>query len=499
MLAIHRKPQLIKAKVKMKLLIACLATETNTFSPIPTGQLAFEETMISRNATEQPANLFTAPLHEWRAMAEDLGWEVIESLSAAAQPAGTTIKSAYEGFRDEILNDLDTHKPDIFLISMHGAMVADGYDDCEGDMMARARSLLGADKVIGLELDPHNHLTKMMMDNASLIISYKEYPHVDAPERARELFSLAADTAAGKINPVMRAHDCRMMTIIETMKEPAKSYVQAMKDAEGKDGILSVSLTHTFPWADVADVGARTLVIADGDAGKAAQCAQAFARKLWDIREDLRITFPDIPEALDLLEAAKEFPVTLADTGDNAGGGAPSDATFFLRQILDRGVKDIAHGIFWDPVLVAMCRDAGVGARMRVRIGGKICAESGEAIDLDVTVRAIKDDMSQKIGESDMPMGTGVWLDADGVHLVISSLRTQNFSPSVYSELGMDISKLRALVPKSTNHFYQNFERISAQVIHVRTPGTVTPDMTIIPYTKRDGNYWPKVENPFDD
>lgn len=481
----------------MKLLIACLATETNTFSPMPTGRNAFEATLVTRHATQQPGNLFTAPLHEWRRMAEEKGWEVVESLSAAAQPAGTTVRAVYEGYRDEILADIKAHKPDMLLMSMHGAMVADGYDDCEGDMMARARALMGPDKVIGLELDPHNHLTKAMLSNATLIINYKEYPHVDAPERARELFVMAADAAAGKTKPVMRAYDCRMLTLIETMKEPAKSFVQAMKDAEGKDGILSVSLTHGFPWADVADVGAKTLVIADGSAEKAANLAKEFGHKLWDIREGLRMNYPDIGQALDIVAASNHGPIALADMGDNAGGGAPADSTFFLQEILKRGMKDIAHGIFWDPVLVAMCQDAGVGARMRVRLGGKICAESGGAVDIEATVRGIREGMTQKLGDSDMPMGTGVWLDADGVHLIVSSIRTQNFSPSVYTDLGIDITAMKALIPKSTNHFYQNFERISPQVIHVRSPGTVTPDMTIIPFTKRDGNFWPKVENPF--
>lgn len=481
----------------MKLLIACLATETNTFSPIPTGRLAFEAAMVSREATRQPANLFTAPLHEWRRLAEERGWDVVESLSAAAQPAGTTVRNVYEGFRDEILNDLETHQPDIFLISMHGAMVADGYDDCEGDMMRRARAIMKPDRVIGLELDLHNHMTEAMVANATLIVNFKEYPHVDAPERARELFVMAADAAAGRTHPVMRVHDCRMLTIIETMKQPAMAFVQDMKDAEGKDGILSVSLTHGFPWADVADVGAKTLVIADGDADKAAGTARAFADKLWSIRDGLRMDYPDISQALDIVEASNLSTITLADMGDNAGGGAPADSTFFLQEILRRGMTDIAHGIFWDPVLVTMCQDAGVGARMKVRLGGKICAESGRAVDLDVTVRAIREDMTQKLGDAVMPMGTSVWLDADGVHLVVSTLRTQNFSPSVYTDLGIDITRMKALIPKSTNHFYQNFEKISPQVIHVRSPGTVTPDMTIIPFTKRDGNYWPKVEDPF--
>lgn len=481
----------------MKLLIACLATETNTFSPIPSGRLAYEAAMVSREATRKPGNLFTAPLHEWRRMGEARGWEVVESLSAVAQPAGTTVCAVYEAFRDEILQDLEAHQPDLFLISMHGAMVADGYDDCEGDMMARARAIMGPDKVIGMELDPHNHLTATMLAHATLIVSYKEYPHVDASERARELFTMAADAAAGKTRPVMRAHECRMLTIIETMKEPARSFVQAMKDAEGTMGVLSVSLTHGFPWADVADVGARTLVITDNDAEKAADQAREFAERLWNIRDGLRTVYPDIAAGLDIVEAATDGPVTLADMGDNAGGGAPADSTFFLREVLKRDMTGVALAVFWDPVLVTMCQDAGEGARMRVRVGGKICAESGQAVDLEVTVRGIREDMIQKLGATDMPMGTGVWLDADGVHLIISSVRTQCFSPSVFSDLGLDISRLRAVIPKSTNHFYENFVAVSPQVIHVGSPGTVTPDMTIIPHTKRDGNFWPKVENPF--
>ena len=481
----------------MKLMIAALATETNTFSPMPTGRLAFEAGMLTREASRKPANLFSAALHEWRQMAEERGWEVVESLTAAAQPSGITVRAVYEAFRDEILTDLETHQPDLFLISMHGAMVADGYDDCEGDMMQRARAIMGPDRVIGLELDPHNHLTRAMVDHATLIINYKEYPHVDAPDRARELFVMAADAAEGRTHPVMAMHDCRMLSIIETMKEPGQSFVQAMKDAEGKEGILSVSLTHGFPWSDVADVGAKTLVIADGDAAKAARVAKEFADRLWSIRDGLRMDYPDISSALDTVQASNQRMITLADMGDNAGGGAPADATFVLQEVLKRGLKDVALAIFWDPVLVTMCQDAGVGARMKVRLGGKVCAESGDTVDLDVIVRGIREDMTQALGETAMDMGTGVWLEAEGVHIIVSSKRTQCFSPTVFTELGLDITTLKAMIPKSTNHFYQNFARVSPQVIHVRTPGAVTPDLTIIPFTKRDGNYWPKVENPF--
>lgn len=481
----------------MKLVIACMATETNTYAPMPSGWQAWKAGQYSRQATREPANLFSSPMHEWRAMAEARGWEVIESLGAYAEPGGITPRIVYVSMRDEILADLTTHQPDIFLISMHGAMVAEGYDDCEGDMMQRARAILGPERVIGLELDPHNHLTPAMLENANLIINYKEYPHTDAPERARELFALAVDTAIGKIRPVMRAYDCRMIVMVPTLLEPAKSFVQSMKDQEGKDGVLSVSLTHSFPFGDVADMGMKTLAITDSDPDKAEAVAHAFGNRLWDLRHQLHRAFPSIEDALNAVEAASSGPVVLADMADNAGAGAPSDSTFFLRAVLERGLTDIAMGMFWDPVLVHICSDAGVGARLRVRVGGKISRESGEPVDLDVTVRAIREGMTQFLGNSEWAIGTGVWLEANGVHLVINTIRTQCFDPSLFTDLGMDIKTMRALIVKSINHFYAGFTPVATQIIQVASPGATPMDMASLPLTKRDGHYFPRVQDPF--
>lgn len=483
----------------MKLLIAGLATESNTFSPIPTGLNSFREGILSRNATQLPGNLFTAPLHEWRRMGEERGWEVIESLSAAAQPAGPTVRKVYEGFRDAILDDLRKEKPDVFLISMHGAMVADGYDDCEGDLLVRARDILGSKAVIGLEIDPHNHLTEAMLSAATLIVMYKEYPHIDSGERARELFVLAADAAEGKTRPVMRDYDCRMLVMFPTLEDgAAKDFVSEMKAAEGKDGILSLSFCHGFPYGDTARTGMRMLAITDGDADKATAVARDFANKVWEIRNEVRKPFPSIAATLDKVLASNKTRFVLADYADNAGGGAPSDSTFVLKEVLARGMKDVALGIFWDPVLVRMCQDAGVGANMRVRLGGKVCEASGDPLDLTVTVRNIQEDMSQKMGEASMSLGTGVWLETEGVHVVLSSLRTQCFHPSVFTDLGVDLTAMKAIVVKSSNHFYDGFAPIASEVIHMGTPGTLPADPAMIEYTKRDGNYWPRVENPFD-
>ncbi|MGY3438082.1 MULTISPECIES: M81 family metallopeptidase [unclassified Marinovum] len=481
----------------MKLFMASLATETNSFSPIPTGWSGFQEHLYSKSASRGEAGLYAAAVTVWRRRAEALGWEVVEGLSTYAQPAGPTVRAVYEAMRDDILDDLRAVLPvDVVLMSMHGAMIAQGYDDCEGDMMARIREIAGPEAKIGLELDPHCHLTEVMLENATAIICYKEYPHVDVGPRADELFTLCAEAAAGRITPVMADYDCRMMAMYHTPFEPVRSYVDRLSAMEGTDGVLSVSLIHGFPWGDHPRSGTRILVVTDNDADLALARAKALGGDLWEMRHSLR-TFPSMEDGLDRAGASEGAPIVLADFADNAGGGAPSDSTFVLRAALERGLKDIAIGTFWDPVLVGMCMDAGIGAEMDIRLGGKIGPMSGDPVDLRVRVRGIARDAVQHLGTAAMKMGDCVWLESAGLHVIVNTKRTQTFHPEAFETLGLKLNRMKYVVVKSSQHFYDGFAPIAAEVIHLGTPGAITPDFTIIPYTKRDANFWPKTQTPF--
>jgi microcystin degradation protein MlrC len=401
----------------MKLFIAGLTTETNSFSPMPTGRASFEEGGIFHgDATRHPLQYWSAALHIWREMAEALGWEVVESLCAAAQPSGPTVKPEFEAFRDEILGDLRAAGPvDVILFGLHGAMIADGYDDCEGELMAGARAI-APDAVIGGLLDPHCHLTEEMLEAATLLIAFKEYPHVDVPERAREMFALADRTARGEIKPVMRDWDCRMIIAMPTPQQPMRGFVDAMSARESEPGVLSLSLAHGFPWGDHTRTGTRALAICDGNADQAAAEAERLGKALYDLRFDLHRDIPGIDAALDLAEAAPKGPVVLADMSDNAGGGAPSDATFLLRAMIERGMRSIATGIFWDPIAVRICKEAGLGATLKLRLGGKCGPMSGDPLDLTVTVRNIADEMTQRFGELPRP-----WARRSGSKLMAST------------------------------------------------------------------------------
>jgi microcystin degradation protein MlrC len=186
----------------VKIFGASLATETNTFSPMPTGRKSFMVTRKGDYSTYLPFKDSMVAL--WRKMALENGYQYVESLIAGAEPAGKTLKKVYEDFRDEILADLRAALPvDAVLLDLHGAMVAQGYDDCEGDVIDHVRQIVGKDVPIGVELDLHCHISDLMVKQATIIITYKEYPHTDVADRAVELFHLIVDTVEGTINPTM--------------------------------------------------------------------------------------------------------------------------------------------------------------------------------------------------------------------------------------------------------------------------------------------------------
>ena len=359
----RRLPSSSGVNLTKRIFIAALGTETNQFVPFPTGRRAYEEHGVWRgDATKHEPTNFTAPLHVWRKAAEARGWTVIEGLATFAAPSGTTVRPVYEGFRDEILAGIKAALPlDAVLINVHGAMVADGYDDCEGDLLSRVRAIVGPKVAIGAEFDLHCHLSALMLDSADVLVGYKEYPHTDTMERAAELFAIIADTVEGKVKPVMARHDCRMIAQYRTSVPPINEFVTRMKSLEGKDGILSVSLSHGFSFADVEDVGTRTLVVADGDKGKAEALAKKLGEELWDNRERYATKYLSIPEAMERAASHNQGPLVLADRADNPGSGAPGDSTFVLKALVDKQIGPALFGVMWDPMAFRIAEEAGEG------------------------------------------------------------------------------------------------------------------------------------------
>jgi len=483
---------------------AFLATETNTYAAAPTGWGSFREYGIFRGdaSTRDPQGI-GGPMADLRRMLAAEKHELVESISAFAQPLGRTVRAVYESLRSDILADLRAALPvDGVVLVLHGAMVADGYDDCEGDLIAAARAIVGPGVPIGVELDLHCHYTELMQASADAIIAYKEYPHIDATPRLQELLRIVLDTAAGKVRPTAAMFDCKMVGLWHTTREPMAGFVRRMQEIEQQPGVLSVSLGHGFPWGDVAESGARIWVVTDNDAALAARLAEQLGREFWALREQTQTPMLTMAAALDQAADIEGGPVVIADIADNAGGGAMSDSTFILRALLARGTRDAAIGAFWDLGAIQICRDAGVGARITLRLGGKCGPASGDPVDLEVVVKAVLDDHFQlglNSNDERAPLGASVWLQAaNDLDIVLVSVRSQVFSPSVFTGLGIALEGKRAIVVKSTQHFHAQFAPLAKKILYVTTPGAISMDFAALPYAVRDLDYWPRLADPHD-
>ena len=162
------------------------------------------------------------------------------------------------------------------------------------------------------------------------------------------------------------------------------------------------------------------------------------------------------------------------------------------------GVRDVASGLYWDPVAVRFCMEAGEGARLNLRIGGKCGPDSGDPVDLTVNVKRIATGADQTFGSARNRIGDAAWVRADsGLDLVLNTIRTQVFHPDAFTAVGLDPADKKIVVVKSTQHFHAGFAPIAAEILYVAAPGAIPPDFAAIPYTKLAKPYWPRVENPW--
>ncbi|WP_077036746.1 M81 family metallopeptidase [Pelomonas sp. KK5] len=490
----------------MKLFVAGMVHETNSFSPLPTSEASFAELELIRrgDADALPRIEAMAELGGVLAASRRSGDTWTPGLFAQAQPSGPLARGEYERLRDELLADLRAaliEGIDAVVLILHGAMLAEGYPDCEGDLLGRVRAIVGPSMPVGALLDLHCNLSAAMVDSGALLISVKEYPHIDYAARGEELHALLTRMLDGSLaKPRAQWLRVPMLGIFGTTEGPMRGFVQRLQAVESLPGLLSVSALHGFPWSDTEHTGGALLVYSEDTpplASMAQQLLQELGQSFYALRESASARRMPLAQALDEAERSlsDRGPVIVGDGSDNPGGAAACDSTFILRALLDRGLTErVALGMFWDPQAVAIATAAGPGARLALRIGGKVGPMSGDPVDLEVEVLACRPDARQRgltPGGFDA-LGAAVAVrSTQGLTLILNSIRQQVFSPDCFTELGVDPAAQRLVVVKSTQHFRAGFDPIAAATIYADAPGTLQADLSLLPYRHLQRPMWP--------
>ncbi|HET6599434.1 MAG TPA: M81 family metallopeptidase [Burkholderiaceae bacterium] len=477
----------------MKILIARLNHETNTFSPVPTPLEAFEP-QFDGDAYRAQKGMRTA-MSAFIDLAEAAGAELVTPVSAAANPSGRVHATAYDSLCERIVRACVGC--DAILLDLHGAMVAENSADGEGDLLACVRAAApGAP--IGVALDLHGNITQKMVDNADVMVGFKTYPHVDMYETGehagRLLLAMVRErrrhVVLWKRLPLL-SHTLRSTTLAGAMQEA----VASARAAEA-GGVAAVSVFAGFALADI-EAPCVSVVVTSADAPEAKAHAQgaldALAEQIWADRAGFTYSSEPLAASLARAQATAEHadrPVLLLDHSDNCMSGGTCDTMDVLEAALAQGLSDIAVGPLCDPQAVRILAQAGVGAEVELRLGNKTeLASIGvtkQPVVLRGTVRRVSDGQYTVTGPTytgmRCSMGRSVHFDAGVAQIVVTERTQEPWDMGVFSCVGLDPTRHRFMLLKSRMYCRPVFGPLSAALIECDSAGVTSSDYALFPF-----------------
>ena len=317
-------------------------------------------------------------------------------MAASAHPSGLVTKAAYEQMTTAIVEEIKKGC-DAVLLALHGAMVAEHYDDGEGELLNRIRKI-APDVPIAVALDFHTQMTDAMIKGATIITGYRTYPHIDMADTARRAGRTLMRMLAGEVEPRMVWGNRPIMSssLVHTpSREPMKTLMGMANQAEDTGQVLNASVFGGFPQADIPHLALSSVIVCD----KRTAEGEVLLNKILDTAWEKREGFLFHPEPLSVQVArAKSLdggPVVMADHGDNTASGGTQDVMSVVEEAMKQGLEDACAGPICDPACVEQMIKAGVGAEVTLELGGKIDMPAmglkGKPLKVTGKVKAITD------------------------------------------------------------------------------------------------------------
>lgn len=482
----------------MRVAIGEVAHETNTFRAGVTTLADFQrrhwlrgEEILRRHRGVRD------PLGGMIAAAEARGIDLVPTLATSTEPSATIARAAHDQIRDELLAGIRAAGAvDALCLSLHGAGVAEGVDDVEGALLAEIRALVGPALPILVTLDLHGNLTPAMVEQATILLGCHLYPHTDLYERGVESIDLAERIVAGRLRPVTRLVTLPMiLPPSTTMLSPAKEINERCWAWEARPGVVDVAFFHGFPQTDIPVMTAAVVATTDGDPDLAAEAAADVARQVWEARDAFLVDLPTADEAVRQACASDQRPVVIAEVSDNPGGGSPGDGTHLPRALLAADPLGACFGFIYDPATAEQARQAGPGATIDVRLGGKTDDLHGAPIATRAYVKCVTDGRftyQTPMGRgTPVDLGTMARLTIGRVDVLVASVRTQTFDAEVFLLHGIDVVRCTIVALKSQHHFRAGFEGIAGSIIRCDPPGSTSSRLTSLPYRRLQRPIWP--------
>jgi len=474
---------------KLKLVIAQMKHETNTFSPVPTPLSAFSRVSAwppeGDDAIREAAGTETG-LGALLKVAEEAGAEYCVPIAATAWPSGKVPDDAFNHITSRIV-DAVRQGCDAVLLDLHGAMVTDTFDDAEGELLRRIREV-ASDVPIGVAMDMHTNLSNAMGELATVIAGYQTYPHVDMYETGLRAARPLIAMLHGKSRPTMACGFRPMLPHVmrqSSLDEPNAS-IQARAQAMEKEGALAASFFVGFPHADHQYAGVSAVVVTDNDQELAQRMCDELLDMAWHAREQFVYTPEPLQASLARAGAldTAHGPVVLLDHYDNTASGGTMDTMTVLAGILEADLDNVAAFAIYDPDVVGQAAAAGEGAIVAVSLGGKhdmpTIKRKGEPYCVTARVKRIVDGQYRNLGPMARGelnnMGLCAVLDTGKVEIAVISRRVEPHDLASFQTLGIDPAAKRYLMLKSRVHWRAGLGPLASHVVECAGTGVCTSD-----------------------
>lgn len=487
----------------MRIAVAQITQEQNTFNPAETGLDAFRALGLWHGAAvldeAAAAGMIGGLLDAVRPRLgpDDGDVELVPLVKATAVPGGRVSAEVLSELTDMLVTALrDAGGVDGLALLMHGACSATGVDDVEGHLLAAARSVVGDRLPIVVGLDHHANITAAMAERADAIIGHRTQPH-NPFDTGALVGGLLLRVLDGAVRPSMSWRKLRLLSHQEqylTAAGPMKVWFDRARELEGTPGVLSISPFPMQPWLDVDEGGWSVVVVTDSKPELGEQIADELADLAWSMREQFQVaTAIEVAEAVPAAAATLGL-VVLSDTGDSVFGGAGGDSTVILAELLRvGGIRALVPLV--DAAGTAALRSAGVGATVDLELGGGITGffspvrVSGKVIAVDEPVLRLAG-----YPEDVVYWGPVALVDAGGVVVAVSERPgVAGNHPGAYQHFGLDPADFDAVVLKTASNF-QYFRPFTDSVIRVNTPGPSQSDIIGLPWARV-----PRPMYPLDD
>lgn len=480
----------------LRVAIARMSHETNTFSTVQTRLEDYDpcygdEVVDVYGGTKTEVGGFIDVLRGKEG-------EIVPIMAASATPSGPINRRDFDFMAERIVDGIrGGGKLDGVLLSLHGAMVAEGVPEAEGTLLQRVRRLVGASLPVMCTLDLHAMVSALMVKHVDAVFGFDTNPHIDQYERGVEAAEAMVSTLEGSIHPVVALTKLPMMPPTINMRTTEGPMVKLFEEAtkmEARDDVVNVSVFGGFPYADVERVGSSVVVVTDNDATLAEKLSTELGGLCWRLRNEFLKDLVSVENAVERALHAEEGPIILADVADNPGGGAPGDGTVILRALLEKGVKNVGVAVIKDPEAVERAIETGVRGTLRMTIGGKTDTFHGDPIEVQGIIRTLTDGVfMHKAARAGLmaDVGRTAVLDVKGVEIILTEKSHAPNDPEVFRRNGMEPRDKKILVLKSRGHFRAAYEPFSKAVIEVDAPGLTSPNLKLFKYTRVPRPLWP--------